>query len=139
MNQLEHVIQILGPPEKRKDSDAIYDIPQSTYLKYYLRGIELLFNEGILSSIWLKKGKNYGDYKEEELFTNYLGSLGNNISLDSNIGDIESIYGKALKEITLWNDSKIPFKICRYKSFDINVIIRTGEIVAVRLSSNLKI
>ncbi len=138
-SKIDDIIKMLGTAEKRIDYERMDEMPQNTYLKYYSRGIELLFKEGVLTSIWLKSGRNHGNSEDEKLFEKFKLSIENNISLDSNLEDIESIYGKALKEISLGNDSKIPYKIYRYKSFDINLIIKTGEIATIRLSNDLKI
>jgi len=130
-SKIEEIIQIMGTAEKRTDYERMEGMPQSTYLKYYSRGIELLFDESILTSIWLKSGKNHGNAKDEKLFTKYKFSSDSDITFDSKITDIQSLYGKALEEHSM--EQEIPYKIYRYKGFAINVIINTGEIATIRL------
>ena len=130
-SKIEEVIHILGKAEKRSDRESKFGLPQSTYLKYYSRGIELLFNDGILTNIWVKSGINYGNDEDEKRFTKYNFSADSNINLDSKIEDIEAIYGKASEEHLM--EQKIPYKIYLYKGFAIITLINSGDIATIRL------
>lgn len=130
---INQVINIIGQPEKRSDHAKMesYGIPQSSYYTYFSKGIELLFNEDELTSIWLKNGINHGNSDQETLFHKYVFEPESEISLDSSIAEIEAVYGHPNKVITF--DKNIPYKIHQYDGFDINVLTNSGKIATIRL------
>lgn len=122
---MQTALEKLGPCDEKKTFENKYTDSESVYLNYYQKGISLLFNDNILTSIFLYSGVPCG--YEPGRFSCYQFQTSHNISFDTDAEQIKSILGNPKRE----NPNKfatVPYSTLSYTGLAFDVCLEDGKI-----------
>jgi hypothetical protein len=120
-----------GEPDKFKSNESIAGLPASIYIGWFSLGIEIMFEQGQLSNIWLKNGAldSYGD-ESYKVFDFNKGEACP-VNFESELSRFKNVFGNILMEHKF--SSGVPYTLHRFNLIDVNIIDTSRLIKSVRI------